>query len=84
MAAPDVAAQLTALKGIERSYQRGKFVEDGRWAIMPVSSDAEASAQVSSSDQRKAAGLCAEALAKQEVSAAGQAQQVNEVTTVAQ
>ena len=84
MAAPDVSAQLTALKGIERSYQRGKFVEDGGWAIMPVSSDAEASAQVSSSDQRKAAGLCAEALAKQEVSAAGQAQQVNEVTTVAQ
>jgi hypothetical protein len=84
MAAPDVSAQLTALKGIERSYQRGKFVEDGGWAIMPVSSDAEASAQVSSSDQRKAAGLCAEALAKQEVPAAGQAQQVNEATTVAQ
>jgi hypothetical protein len=84
MAAPDVAARLTALKGIERSYQRGKFVEDGGWAIMPVSSDAEASAQVSSSDQRKAAGLCAEALAKQEVSAAGQAQQVNDAPTVAQ
>ena len=84
MAAPDMLAQLTALKGIERSYQRGKFVEDGGWAIMPVSSDAEASAPVSSSDQRKAAGLCAEALAKQEVPAAGQAQQMNEATTVAQ
>jgi hypothetical protein len=77
-------AQLTALKGIERSYQRGNFVEDGGWAIMPVSSDAEASAPVSSSDQREAAGLCAEALAKQEVPAAGQAQQMNEATTVAQ
>ena len=84
MAAPDVAALLTVLKGIERSYQRGKFVEDGGWAIMPVSSDAEASAQVSSSDQRKAAGLCAEALAEQEVPAARQAQQVNEATTEAQ
>ena len=72
MAAPDMLAQLTALKGIERSYQRGKFVEDGGWAIMPVSSDAEASAPVSSSDQRKAAGLCAEELAKQEIPAAGQ------------
>ncbi|MCC2664530.1 MAG: hypothetical protein K0S35_2452 [Geminicoccaceae bacterium] len=51
---------------------------------MPVSSDAEASAPVSSSDQREAAGLCAEALAKQEVPAAGQAQQMNEATTVAQ
>ncbi len=84
MAAPDMLAQLTALKGIERSYQQGKFVEDGGWAIMPVSSDAEASAPVSSSDQRMAAGLCAEALAKQEVPAAGQAQQMNEATTVAQ
>jgi hypothetical protein len=39
---------------------------------------------VGSSDQRKAAALCGEALAKQEVPAAGQAQQVNEATTVAQ
>ena len=84
MAAPDMHAQLTALKGIERSYQQGKFVEDGGWAIMPVGSDAEAGTAVSSSDQRKAAALCAEALAKQEVPAAGEAEQMNEATTVAQ
>jgi pimeloyl-ACP methyl ester carboxylesterase len=85
MAEPDMHAQLTALKGIERSYQRGKFVEDGGWAIMPVGSNAEASTPVSSSDQRKAAGLCAEALAQQEIpAAAGRAEQINEATTVAQ
>jgi hypothetical protein len=84
MAEPDMHAQLTALKGIERSYQRGKFVEDGGWAIMPVGSGAEASAPVSSSDQRKAAGLCAEALAQQEVPAAGRAEQINDATTVVQ
>ena len=71
MAAPDMHAQLTALKGIERSYQRGKFVEDGGWAIMPVGSSAATSTPVSSGDQRKAAGLCAEELAKQEIPAAG-------------
>ena len=77
-------AQLTALKGIERSYQRGKFVEDGGWAIMPVGSNAEASVPVSSSDQRKAAGLCAEALAQQEIPTAGRAEQINDATTVVQ
>ena len=50
MAAPDMAAQLTALKGIDRSYQRDKFVEDGGWAIMPVGSSAEASTPGSSAE----------------------------------
>ena len=84
MAAPDIATQLIALKGIDRSYQRSKFVEDGGWAIMPVSSNAEASMSGSSSDHRKAAGLCAEELAKQETPAAGKAEQINDSTTVAQ
>ena len=84
MAAPDMQAQLTALKGIERSYQRGKFVEDGGWAIMPVGSSGEASMPGSSGDHRKAAGLCAEELAKQEIPAAGKAEQISDETTVAQ
>ena len=84
MTAPDMHAQLSALQGLERSYQRGKFVEDGGWAIMPVSSSAAESLPVTSRDQREAAGLCAEALAKQEVPAAGTAEPVIEATPVAQ
>jgi len=84
MAAPDMHAQLTALQGLERSYQRGKFVEDGGWAIMPVSSSAAQGASADSADQRKAAGLCAEELAKQQISAAGTAEQPIGVTPVAQ
>jgi len=84
MAAPDMAAQLTALKGMDRSYQQGKFVEDGGWAIMSVGGSAEASKPGSSGDHRKAAVLCAEALAKQEIPAAGRAEQINDATTVAQ
>ena len=84
MAAPDMQAQLTALKGLERSYQRGKFVEDGGWAIMAVGSNAESTTPVSSSDHRKAAVLCAEELAKHEIPAAGRAEQINDGTTVAQ
>ena len=81
MAAPDMQARLTALQGLDRSYQRGKFVEDGGWAIMPVSTSG-AAAPVDSSDQRKAATLCAEELAKHEVPAA--AGPVGEDTTIAQ
>jgi hypothetical protein len=84
MAAPDMHAQLTVLKGMERSYQQGKFVEDGGWAIMPVGSSAEPGVAVSSSDHRKAAALCAEELAKHETPAAGRAEQINDATTVAQ
>jgi hypothetical protein len=84
MAAPDMHAQLTELKGMERSYQRGKFVEDGGWAIMPVGGSAEPSIPGSSADHRQAAGLCAEELTKQEVPAPGRAEQINDSTTVAQ
>ena len=84
MAAPDMAAQLTALKGIERSYQRGKFVEDGGWAIMPVGSNGETSMSGSSGDHRKAAGLCADALALHEIPAAATAEPISDATTVAQ
>jgi pimeloyl-ACP methyl ester carboxylesterase len=84
MAAPDMRAQLTALQGLDRSYQRGKFVEDGGWAIMPVGSSGSSMMPVSSSDQRKAAALCAEELAKQEIPAAGTAEQISDESTVAQ
>jgi hypothetical protein len=84
MTAPDMHSRLTALQGLERSYQRGKFVEDGGWAIMPVSSSAAESLPVTSRDQREAAGLCAEALAKLDIPAGGTAEQVIEATPVAQ
>ena len=58
MAAPDAGVQLTALQDITSSYERSKFVQDGAWATMPGSGSAV---------DRKAAGLCAEALAKHEM-----------------
>lgn len=76
MAAPDAGVQLTALKAITSSYARGKFVQDGSWVmIMPASGSA---------DDRKAAGLCAEELAKREISVTGSAMQINDEATVAQ
>ena len=80
MAAPDMQAQLTALKGIERSYQRGKFVEDGGWAIMPVGSSAEPNMSGSSGDHRKSAALCADELAKLEIPATGKAEPISDET----
>jgi hypothetical protein len=73
MAAPDASVQLAALKEITSSYAQGKFVQDGPWAIMPVSSSAESTVTLSSSDQRKAAGLCADELVTREISASGNA-----------
>jgi hypothetical protein len=75
MAAPDVGIQLPALKKITSSYSQSKFVEDGGWAIIvPASSatDRKVSAKTSA-DDRKAAGLCAEELAKREIPATGKA-----------
>jgi hypothetical protein len=75
MAAPDVGVQLTALKGISSSYQREKFVQDGGWAIMPTGDGDQGTStkRSSSRDDREAAGLCAEELAKREVPAIGPA-----------
>ena len=82
MAAPDVGVQLTALKGIERSYQQSKFVEEGGWAlIVPASTPPDRQA---TADDRKAAGLCAEELAKREIPTAGEAGLTNDGATVAQ
>jgi hypothetical protein len=72
MAAPDVGVQLAALKGMERSYQQSKFVEDGGWAIVvPASSPTDYTARA---DNREAAGLCAEELAKRETATTGEAE----------
>lgn len=75
MAAPDVGVQLTALQEITSSYERSKFVQDGAWASMPASNSAS---------DRKAAGLCAEELAKREIPTTVQAAQIADETPVAQ
>ena len=82
MAAPDVGVQLTALKEMERSYQQSKFVEEGGWAlIVPASTPPDRQA---SANDRKAAGLCAEELAKRAIPTAAEAGLTNGETTVAQ
>jgi hypothetical protein len=71
MAAPDAGVQLTALKEISSSYAQGKFVEEGGWAIiLPASSTTDFKVRA---DDRKAAKLCAEELAKQEIAAPSEA-----------
>jgi hypothetical protein len=82
MAAPDVGVQLAALKGMERSYQQSKFVEDGGWAIIvPASSPTDYKARA---DHREAAELCAEALAKREMPTAEKAELPNDDPAIAQ
>ena len=82
MAAPDVGVQLTALKEITSPYAQGKFVEEGGWAlIVPASTPADRQA---SSNDRKAAGLCAEELSKRETPTPEQAAQANDGAIVAQ
>jgi hypothetical protein len=82
MAAPDVGVQLTALKELERSYQQGKFVADGGWAIIvPASSPTDYTTRT---DDRKAAGLCAEELAKREIPMAEKAELTDDDTAAAQ
>jgi hypothetical protein len=82
MAAPDVGVQLTALKDIESPYAQGKFVEDGGWAILvPASSPTDYKTRT---DDSKAAGLCAAALAKREMATTGKAAQITGQPAVAQ
>jgi hypothetical protein len=79
LAMPDAGDRLSALKQISSSYEQGKFVQDGGWAIMPVGG-----ASRSSSDDRKAATACGQELAKREIPAAGTAAQATDGVTVAQ
>jgi len=82
MAAQDADVQLTALKEITSSYAQGKFVEEGGWAmIVPASSTTDRKA---STDDRKAAGLCAEELAKREIPTSGEAAAMNDEAVVVQ
>jgi hypothetical protein len=82
MAAPDVGVQLTALKGMERSYQQSKFVEEGGWAlIVPASTPPDRKA---GADDRKAAALCAEELAEREIPTPGKAALISDEAVVAQ
>ena len=84
MAASDAGVQLTALKEITSSYQQAKFVADGGWAvIMPVSDPVDRKA---SANDRKAAALCAEDLAKRDAPPTESAAQteINDEVIVAQ
>ena len=82
MAAPDAGVQLTALQEIERSYEQSKFVADGGWAIIvPASSPTDYTTRT---DDSKAAGLCAEELAKREMPAAEKAELTNDDAAIAQ
>ena len=82
MAAPDAGVQLTALKEMTTSRAQGKFVEDGGWAIIvPASDPPDYKARA---DDRKAAGLCAEELAKREMTTAAEAELTNDQAAVAQ
>jgi hypothetical protein len=86
MAAPDVGVQLTALKDITSPYAQGKFVQEGGWATIVPASDAadRQTTAAASADDRKAAGLCAEELAKREAPPPGEAAQADGGAIVAQ
>jgi hypothetical protein len=82
MAAPDAGVQLTALQALTSPREQGKFVEDGGWAIIvPASDPPDYKARA---DDRKAAGLCAEELAKREMPTIGKAAQITDEPAVAQ
>jgi hypothetical protein len=67
---------------MERSYQQGKFVEEGGWAvIVPASDTINYQARA---DDRKAAGLCAEELAKRAIPPAEKAELTNDDAAIAQ
>ena len=83
MAAPNAGVQLTALKEITSPYAQSKFVEDGGWAII-VPASATTTDYQARADDRKAAGLCAEELAKRELAAPGKAAQTGADATKAQ
>jgi hypothetical protein len=82
MAAPDAGVQLIALQEMTGASAQGKFVADGGWAIIvPESSPTDYKTRT---DDRKAAGLCAEALAKREIPATGDAAQIDDEATTSQ
>jgi hypothetical protein len=82
LAASDASAQLVALKAIASPHGRGKFVEEGGWAmILPASVPADRQARA---DDRNAATLCAAELTTREIAASGRAAQITEPVGAAQ
>jgi hypothetical protein len=82
MAAPDAGVQLTALQEITSPHGQSKFVADGGWAIIvPASSPTDYRTRT---DDRKAAGLCAEELAKREMATTGNAEPSNDAVAIPQ
>jgi hypothetical protein len=82
MAAPDAGTQLTALQEITTARAQGKFVEDGGWAIIvPASDPPDYKARA---NDREAAGLCAEELAKREIPTAEKAELTKDEAAIAQ
>jgi hypothetical protein len=82
MAAPDAGVQLIALQEITSPRAQGKFVEEGGWAIIvPATSPSDFKARA---DDRKAAGLCAEELAKREMATTDKAELTNDEAAIAQ
>lgn len=73
-ASPDARVQLASLREITSSYRQRQFVEEGGWAIMPGTTEAE----------RQAAALCSAQLVDLELPAAQEALNINEGATVAQ
>jgi hypothetical protein len=71
--APEARAQLAELKEITSAYQRGKFVEDRGWALMPGASSAD----------RKTAVACAEGLITLELPPLEEASEISDDATVA-
>jgi hypothetical protein len=84
MAAPDAGNQLTTLQEMTSAYTRGKFVQDGGWAVIPISSGAEPTVPVSITDQREAAELCAENLTQRAIATPGKAEVTAPGATAAQ
>jgi hypothetical protein len=84
MAAPDAGVKLAALKKITSSYGQSTFVEDGGWAIIVPASATTATDYQARDNDRKAAGLCADQLAKRELTTDGKAAQAGNDATKAQ
>ena len=82
MAAQDALAKLTALQEISSPYAQANFVVDGGWSTI-VAASGGASGKAST-DDRKAAVLCAAELAKREIPIAANAPPIDDATVMAQ
>jgi hypothetical protein len=74
MDAGDAGVQLASLKEITSSYRQSEFIEDGGWATLPGTDEANA----------EGADICAERLAEMELPASEQASTIPDEAQVAQ